>query len=32
LLYNTESEGLDAGEKAELSWKKQVNHTLSHGF
>jgi hypothetical protein len=34
LLYNTESEGLDAGEKSrfitQLEVEKQVNHTLSH--
>lgn len=34
LLYNTESEGLDAGEKSrfitQLEVEKQANHTLSH--
>jgi hypothetical protein len=34
LLYNTESEGLDAGEKSrfitQLEVEKQVNHNLSH--
>ena len=34
LLYNTESEGLDAGEKSrfitQLEVEKQVNHTLTH--
>lgn len=34
LLYNTESEGLDAGEKSrfitQLEVEKQTNHTLSH--
>ena len=34
LLYNTESDGIDAGEKSrfitQLEIEKQVNHTLSH--
>ena len=34
LLYNTESEGLDAGEKSrfitQLEVEKQPNHTLTH--